>query len=356
MLVLALVLGLVGVAAASDLGNQAPVKSPVSYPVNVPNGERQGGDTIANAWLIPAVPYTDNGTTVGYTDDYDEVCPYTGSTSPDVVYRFVPAATVSADVDLCNSSYDTKLYIYDASLNLIACNDDFNVAPCYVYSSKLQNVTFNAGTTYYIIVDGYFGASGAYVLDIVPPPPPCVLELPNFNPAEGEPALNPNYIDSFNGGCNYDTVSPPFQTIYGALMPGSDIPAGTAIFAGRSGWYLNAGAETRDTDWFILHKAVGQPLEITLDAEYATAFYELTVQSCPTSVGLTGLAGPCAPGYMTITNAAANGNVWFWVGPTVYGSPDGTNMYDYVVWFSGLAPEVVPTQSQTWSTVKALYE
>ena len=72
LLVLALVLGLVGVAAAYDLGNQAPVKSPVSYPENIPNPVRQGGDTVANATVIPALPYNDSGTTVGYTDDYDE--------------------------------------------------------------------------------------------------------------------------------------------------------------------------------------------------------------------------------------------------------------------------------------------
>ena len=38
--------------------------------------------------VIDALPYVMMGTTVGYTDDYDEECPYTGSTSPDVVYSF----------------------------------------------------------------------------------------------------------------------------------------------------------------------------------------------------------------------------------------------------------------------------
>ena len=63
VLVLALVLGLAGVAAANDLGNQAPVKTPQSYPENIPLPERQGGDTIATATLIPALPYSDSGTT-----------------------------------------------------------------------------------------------------------------------------------------------------------------------------------------------------------------------------------------------------------------------------------------------------
>ena len=104
---------------------------------------------------------------LGRVDDYDEVCPYAGAVAPDVVYKYVATSTVSVDIDLCFSSYDTKLYVYDAGLNLVACNDDFYFgAPCVTYSSKLENVAFNAGGTYYIIVDGYGNASGAYVLDI----------------------------------------------------------------------------------------------------------------------------------------------------------------------------------------------
>ena len=103
-LILALVVGSAGNAAAYDLGTQAPAKSPVTYPENIPNPVRQGGDTIADALIIPAVPYNDSGTTVGYTDDYDEVCPYTGSISPDVVYKYVPASAQIVNIDLCNSA------------------------------------------------------------------------------------------------------------------------------------------------------------------------------------------------------------------------------------------------------------
>ena len=127
---------------------------------------RGDGDTIATAIVIPALPYNDTGTTAGYVNDYDEICPYSGSTAPDVVYKYVATSSQSVDIDLCGSGYDTKLYVYDAGLNLIACNDDFYFgAPCGAYVSKLENVPFVAGTTYYIIIDGYGAASGAYVLD-----------------------------------------------------------------------------------------------------------------------------------------------------------------------------------------------
>ena len=60
----------------------------INYNPSDYSSPRQGGDTDVDATVIDALPYLMMGTTVGYTDDYDEECPYTGSTSPDVVYSF----------------------------------------------------------------------------------------------------------------------------------------------------------------------------------------------------------------------------------------------------------------------------
>ncbi|MCP3998171.1 MAG: hypothetical protein GY722_24385, partial [bacterium] len=135
------------------------------------NGDRVGGDTIATATVIGGLPYTDGGDTSTFTNDYDVVCPYTGSTAPDVVYSFTPAGDVNIDADLCGSSYDTKLYITDSAMNVIACNDD----SCPGYMSEVFGVALTGGETYYIFVDGYGSSSGAYVLNVdgvivVPPP------------------------------------------------------------------------------------------------------------------------------------------------------------------------------------------
>jgi hypothetical protein len=345
LLILALALGLTGVAAAYNLGSWAPAKSPAPYPENIPNSVRQGGDTIATALLIPSLPYSDTGTTAGFTDDYDEVCPYGNSTAPDVVYKYVTAAG-SVNIDLCGSAYDTKLYVYDADLNLVACNDDFYFgAPCGVYVSKLENVPFVAGTTYYIIVDGYGAASGAYVIDFswfVP----CIVACPAGGYPEGEPALVPEYVDNYNGGCN--TPSQPFQYI------NSD-PLGNFILCGRSGWYLVAGGNVRDTDWFILMNGTPGAIEITADAEYATYIFELGPQDC-SAIGVIqqATAGPCAEAFMTISGYAVGAPVWFWVGPTVFAAPGADTSYDYVVWFSGLW-NVIASETTSWSAVKALY-
>jgi len=160
----------------------APAEKPAVAPLKreAPAGERQGGDTCATATVIPSLPYTDIGTTVGYTHDYDAVCPYSGSTAPDVVYAYTPWVPGAVDITLCLdvSNYDTKLYVYaDACIGgtEIACSDDACHSPEYPvnYQSWLV-VALTPGTTYYIVVDGYGTASGNYQLnmeDIVFEPP-----------------------------------------------------------------------------------------------------------------------------------------------------------------------------------------
>jgi hypothetical protein len=352
VMALGVVLALTGISVAQDLASQAPLKVPGTYPENVPNPVRQGGDTIATATVIPGLPYSDSGTTAGYVDDYAGTCLFDNG-APDVVYRIiVPAGTSGITISLCGSTYDTGVYVLDSSLGQIACNDDY----CGL-QSQLNNVFVTPGQLYYIIVDGYSSASGHYVLSTNPHTSPVMICPDESNPPEGEPPLVNDYVDNHNGGCNTSQSDPPFQNVYGAINPGSDIPTGAAVFCGVSGWYLNAGSTFRDTDWFILHKALASvPIEITADAEYATYIFELSPQDCASvAVAQQAIAGPGAPTTMAIDGPA--GDVWFWVGPTVFTDPDGgPNMYDYGVWFSGLVPETIPTESASWSTVKALYD
>ena len=144
--------------------------APIQYdPADYPAPVRQGGETVDDATVIGSLPYNDTGTTAGYVDDYDEVCPYTGSTSPDVVYSFTPTTDIiNGIVTTCNiASYDTKLYIYENTVTPgvpFACNDDYD--GCTGYTSQLEDLTLTAGNTYYIVVDGYGGASGNYEIDI----------------------------------------------------------------------------------------------------------------------------------------------------------------------------------------------
>lgn len=147
-IVLLMVLATAGTAFAQDLGNskERPVKNTPTRPYTPPAEIKQGGDTIFDATVIPGLPFTDTGNTCGYIDDYDEICPYSGSTAPDVVYSFTPVSDMSIDVDLCGSMYDTKLFIYDSGLNLVACNDDFYFEdPCGIYVSRIEGAPLVGG-------------------------------------------------------------------------------------------------------------------------------------------------------------------------------------------------------------------
>ncbi|MEZ4388873.1 MAG: hypothetical protein R3D98_15115 [Candidatus Krumholzibacteriia bacterium] len=331
LVTLALILGLALPTVALDLGSIRAPKPSATYPQNVPAPQRNGGDTIADA-VVVSVPFADTGSTVGFNDDYDEACPYTLSTSPDVVYTLIPTADDAVTIDMFGSTYDTKIYVYDAGLTLVACNDDFY--PDYV--SRLEDVPLMAGVQYYIVVDGYGGAAGDFVID-VSHYEGCALLCPAGAALEGEPPLVDGYVDTHNGGCASES---------GGVMQ----PIDANVFCGVSGWYLtNDGAQARDTDWFTMIVPASGVIEIVGDAEKATYLFELGPQDC-NSVGVIQnvQVGPCTEGTMEIAGAPGS-TVWFWVGPTVF---DGSGEYDYVL-LTNLG--VVATESHSWTDVKSIF-
>ncbi len=334
-----LVICMVGVAAASELGNQMPTKSD-SHIYNDPNApeDRQGGETVADATVMPGLPYNDTGSTVGYIDDYDETCPYTGSTSADVTYSWVSTITGGMSVDLLGSDYDTKLYVYDGAMNLVGCNDDFH--PGYV--SFIDEVIITAGETYYIIVDGYGGSNGNYVLtvleiEVLPP-----MECPAGAQLEGEPPLMDEYVDNYNGGCN---STPPCFSYIDCLD-----------FCGVGGWYLYGGSNYRDTDWHEV-TAAGSTITWTVDAESEVLLYQLDASNCPDVVLVDGPwnAGPNSPTVITL-NTTPGQIVCLFTASTVFANPGGfpDGMFEYIYALDGIVGTSA-TEIQTWSGVKSLY-
>jgi hypothetical protein len=128
------------------------------------------GEVCEEAIFVPGVPFSDAGSTAGYFDNYDEICPYEGSTSPDVVYRYDPPEDQCINVSLCgNSDYDTKLYVYQGNCgNLADCNDDLCATPSFPdpFVSAIQELTVFAGVPYFFVVDGFGGEFGNYTIDI----------------------------------------------------------------------------------------------------------------------------------------------------------------------------------------------
>jgi hypothetical protein len=101
------------------------------------------------------------GTTVGRANNYSGTC--SANTAPDVVYAITAARSGTVTVDTVGSAFDTTLYVGNVcGGSTLGCNDD-------TAGLGLQSrVAFAAvaGTTYYVIVDGYNANSGAYVLNV----------------------------------------------------------------------------------------------------------------------------------------------------------------------------------------------
>lgn len=115
---------------------------------------------------------TINGTTVNGVNGSSGACTTTG-TSPDVGYWFLvcPATTRTVNANTCSTatSWDSVLYMKKgsaASADLV-CNDDSTTACGTVSPIRLSNFTGAAAGgpgLFWLIVDGFNGASGAYTL------------------------------------------------------------------------------------------------------------------------------------------------------------------------------------------------
>ncbi len=325
-------------------GNRAEIPDKNSQPTGVPTYEgRIEGDTIEDPFVIDGLPFVGSGDTCPFANDYDEICPYTGSTSPDVVYRYDCEYTSPVIIDLCASDYDTKVYVYENEYgygNLIGCNDDYPGCGPNGYRSWIM-LEFYAGNTYYIVVDGYTNDCGVYELYVqnyvhcAPCPGGAFIET--------EPYCIDPENDVHNGGCNSD---PP---VFNYLEPSED----TIDICGTSGTYTQSSSTWRDTDWF--------QIDLTNESEITfrgVAQFGLRIGIVDGREGCEGASGfynyidvyACEEAELTETLPA--GTWWLWVGPANYtGVPCGE---PYACELTGYTP-VTPVQGATWSTLKTLF-
>ncbi len=230
------------------------------WPTIATDQSRQGGDTVESATVIVSIPYFAIGTTAGYADDYDVPCP-SASASADVVYRYEPSVDQEINIDLCSSSYNTKVYVLDAAGGVVACDDDYyHESPCGPTRSRAEDVALQAGSTYYIVIDGSFDQSGNYHLAVTNYHP-HVFSPPWYAQPEGEPPLENGYVDTYNGGCN--TPGPPQASFH----PYDPAMGYAACVHGQSGWYRNEeGIWHSDFDWYIIQIYAQGSLDLTLES------------------------------------------------------------------------------------------
>ena len=108
-------------------------------------------------------PAVASGNTGGDDDDVDAGCG--GSGGNDRFILFTAPADGSYTFDTFGSSYDTKLSLHLDCATELACNDDAGGG----LQSQLQR-NMIAGERIRIVVDGYNGATGDFVLDITSAP------------------------------------------------------------------------------------------------------------------------------------------------------------------------------------------
>jgi hypothetical protein len=264
------------------------------------------GDNCNNPFVITgSLPATLAGDTTGFIDEYDATGPYQSPGGPDVVYSYTPTSTGLVSVDLCASSYDTKLYVYQGVCTgtPIACSDD--QCGSDGFKSKVYCVPMTAGTTYYIVVDGYDAASfGPYVLTLST----CVAcgsQVTNVaNQPTGSPASNYNEGEACgadsNGGCN--ATPPAFENI-----ARNQVVFGTV-------W---ADADSRDTDWYQFTTSAAGTATISLWAEVPTSAL-LLQGDCATPDAIVVLAeadADCsAPALNISATVTASTTYWLFVG------------------------------------------
>jgi len=329
-------------ASASTSNHHVKTSTPSGIPFD---GGRLIGDTLEEAWVIGSLPFSSGGNTCGFTNNYDEACPYTGSSSPDVVFAYTPAGDEIISIDLCHSQYDTKVFVYEDEWSPpgspFACNDDYHFGdPCFVYTSKIERLTIFSGHTYYIVVDGYGNACGAFQLDVTPEEP-CIVTCPEGGLLEGEPACQDEYYDEYNAGCGGGGGWTLVEAYNGEC----------ATMCGRSCTFFFQGAGIRDTDWFTM-TCEGGPVTATCTAEFPLQFILIYGINCENLHFDVAQGIPCEP--LTLTYDAAPGQLlWLWVGPSTF---SGVPPSDYRFEVCGIEGDNTPTSEQTWGSIKAMFK
>ena len=306
---------------------------------------RQGGDVIESAMPIAELPFTDSGTTIGYSDDYDATCP-TDDIGPDVCYRYVPPHDMVVSIDLCGSNYDTKVYVLDENESLVVCNDDYYGFGdvCGTYVSRIEEAHLSADLIYYVIVDGA-SAEGLYELEIRELLP-CEIEIPPDAVDEGEPPLQDGYTDQYNGGCASPQYGYPVQMLEGGST-------GTLLLHGRSGWY---DTSSRDRDWFVVESGADGVVRIELTPEHRTSLLVYRQWICEAySSDFRERADRCETVDLTIVTEPGS-TLWLTViaRQVTYPFDQVGHEYDYLLSLAGLQATVA-VEPVTWSDVKAQF-
>lgn len=267
----------------------------------------QGADWCP-ATVIASAPFIDFGTTTGQNNDWNPSCAQCCE-GEDVIYEFTPSFTTQYRISLCLiATFDNVLEIRTGGScpgdTQVACSDD-------ACGSQAQvDMVMNAGTTYYIIVDGYFESDGSYALQLLPfgmgaegCPSTVIPSLPymdigttlyrtdDFSFCSGSPA--PDAIYEFTAPVTADYTFSLCGSSYNtrlSLNTGGSCPGNTQIYCGDNGCTFTLSTEFTTTLWgsltyyIIVDGASGESGNYVLNVSRETSCDTCEADSCPATL------------------------------------------------------------------------
>jgi hypothetical protein len=238
-----------------------------------------GNDNCADATLV-----TDGAYDFDTTNATPDAAPSCGASagSNDVWFKYTAASAGVLTATTCDlAGHDTVLAAFGACGGAqLACNDD---------SCALQSrisVSVAAGSTTWVVVSGYNGASGSGQVAFSFAEP-CSLVRPGTAVDENEPCQTDGGQDT-NGGCNTDgSVTAVTNNSYVWGTASTFIDSAT-------------GGQFRDTDWYEINHA-GGTLSVTGKADFDLLTFVLDTACPPALLGQGGpTAGNCAESNISI--------------------------------------------------------
>ena len=174
------------------------------------NPALQGGDTIATATVIPGTAVQRHRHDGRLHRRLRRDLLRTPARAPDVVYRYTAAADVTGiNIYLCGSTYDTEAVRLRRRPEPDRLQRRLLLRrPAAVRLQAGERARSIAGSTYYIVVDGYGAASGTYVLDVGLVHAAASSTARPAAVARANRRLVDDYVDNYNGGCNTPPATP----------------------------------------------------------------------------------------------------------------------------------------------------
>jgi hypothetical protein len=166
----------------------------------------------------------------------------------------------------------------------------------------------------------------------------CVIDCPGGAIVENEPPCGPDYLDSWNAGCN--AVPNVFQHLE---------PNGRPItVCGEAGVFPYLGTCSRDTDWYEITLDQTRVIECCGYAEFPLMMFVLGGTCDALWTFDYAVTDACQVACMSDT--LEPGTYWLWMGPTGWSPTDCSRRYTMTV--SGYT---TPVETTSWGTIKAMY-